>query len=64
MNHSSAAVRQHPNDVEEGPRDPLWPVKEALAQVYEAEKSYDALYGACVRACIAAGGWWCGWVAA
>lgn len=51
VNHSSAAVRRHPNDVEEGPRDPLWPVKEALAQVYEAEKAYDALYGACVRRC-------------
>lgn len=32
---------------EEGPRDPLWPVKEALSLVYEAEKTYDALYGAC-----------------
>ena len=30
---------------EEGPRDLRWPVREALAQVYEAEKIYDALYG-------------------
>jgi hypothetical protein len=29
----------------QGPCDPLWPVREALAQVYEAEKIYDALYG-------------------
>ena len=32
-------------EAEEGPRDPNWPVREALAQVYEAEKIYDALYG-------------------
>lgn len=47
MNRTRAA-RMRDGDTEEGPRDPLWPVKEALAQVYEAEKTYDALYGACV----------------
>jgi hypothetical protein len=42
----TAAPRWRDGETEQGPRDPLWPVKEALAQVYEAEKTYDALYGA------------------
>ncbi|EWM22453.1 carbohydrate-binding family 9-like protein [Nannochloropsis gaditana] len=31
--------------IEEGPRDPKWPMREALAQVYEAQKVYTTLYG-------------------
>lgn len=45
VNSTAAERRHHSGNVEEGPRDPLWPVKEALSQVYEAEKAYDALYG-------------------
>ncbi len=45
VNHTSGVRSRSGDSAEEGPRDPLWPVKEALSQVYEAEKIYDALYG-------------------